>query len=175
MRPHRKYTASPATFHSTKYTCVVVGRLKNRYTQPAMPIVPTSGAAGVRKVRGASGSRRRITSIATHTATNAASVPALASAAIASIGMTPAMIATSTAVRIVIRTGVPRRDTFASEAGSSPSRAITKKMRLCPNRNPSSTVGSAITALAARKVAKPGRPIPRRISASGSGLSAKAV
>src|SRR3546814_18433017 len=97
---------------------------------PRIAIVPTTGASGVRKVRGASGARRRITSMHTETAVNAASVPALARAAIASIGATPAITATSTAVRIVIFTGAPRSDTVASLAGSDTPRAIVKKMRL---------------------------------------------
>ena len=52
-------------------------------------------------------------SIQTETAVNAASVPALASAASSSSGMNPARIATTIAVKMVIRTGVPRDDTLA--------------------------------------------------------------
>ena len=86
----------------------------------------------MRNGRAMSGARRRITSMQTATATKAVSVPALASAAMASIGRTPAKIMTSSAVKTVIRTGVPRRDTLASPSGNSRSRAMTKKMRLCP-------------------------------------------
>ena len=66
-------------------------------------------AAGARNLRSRSGSRRRSTSIAAQTATNAASVPALASAAIAVSGISPAKTEVTIAVKIVIRTGVPRR------------------------------------------------------------------
>ena len=43
-----------------------------------------------------------------------------------------ASTATTSAVKIVIRTGVPRDDSLARLAGSNPSRAMVKKMRLCP-------------------------------------------
>src|SRR3546814_19731802 len=69
---------------------------------PRIAIVPTTGASGVRKVRGASGARRRITSMHTETPVNAASVPALARAAIASIGASPAIPAPSTARQSVL-------------------------------------------------------------------------
>lgn len=82
--------------------------------------------------RGALGSRRRIASIAAQTAMNAAKVPALASAAMSASGKMPAMIATTTAVNRVIRTGVPRAETRARLVGSRPSRAMVKKIRLCP-------------------------------------------
>ena len=59
-------------------------------------------------------------------------VPALASEAIWSSGASPAKIATTSAVASVIRTGAPRAFTLARLAGSSPSRAITKKIRLWP-------------------------------------------
>ena len=70
--------------------------------------------------------------MAAQTATKAASVPALASAAIAVSGISPAKTDVTMAVKIVIRTGVPRRDTLARLAGSNPSRATVKKMRLWP-------------------------------------------
>ena len=92
-------------------------------------------------LRGRLGSRTRITSIAAHTATNAHSVPALASAAISASGNSPAMTATTIAVKIVIRTGDPRFDTRARLGGSSPSRAMVKKIRLCPKKNARITVG----------------------------------
>ena len=44
--------------------------------------------------------------------------------------MKPASTATTAAVKIVIRTGVPRADSFARLAGNRPSRAMVKKMRL---------------------------------------------
>src|SRR3546814_16944125 len=112
---------------------------------PRIAIVPTTGASGVRKVRGASGARRRITRMHTETAVNAASVPALARAAIAPIGATPAITATSTAVGTVIFTGAPRFDTVASLAGSPPSPALVTKMRPSPHRQPSRTVGTPTT------------------------------
>ena len=68
----------------------------------------------------ASGSRRRSTSIAAQTAMKAASVPALASAAIAVSGIRPAKTDVTIAVKMVIRTGVPRLDTRARLAGSKP-------------------------------------------------------
>ena len=82
--------------------------------------------------RSRSGSRRRRTSIAAQTATNAASVPAFASAAIEASGIRPAKTEVTIAVKIVIRTGVPRRDTRARLLGRSPSRATVKKIRLWP-------------------------------------------
>lgn len=83
------------------------------------------------------------------TAVNAASVPALASAAISSNRATPANAATSTAVSSVIATGVPVRAlTLDKPRGNKPSRDITKKMRLCPYKNASSTVGNAMIATA---------------------------
>ncbi len=106
---------------------------------------------------------------------NAASVPALASAAMSASGNSPAMIDTTIAVKMVIRTGVPRLDTRASLAGSRPSRAMVKKIRLWPKKKARITVGSAITAEAPRIRAAQPWPISRRISASGSGLSAKRV
>ena len=70
--------------------------------------------------------------MAAHTATKAARVPALASAAIAVSGMRPANTEVTTAVKMVIRTGVPRLDTRARLPGSRPSRATVKKIRLWP-------------------------------------------
>ena len=52
--------------------------------------MPTGQAEGVRKRRGASGARRRITSMQTQTAMKAVSVPALASAASSASGISPA-------------------------------------------------------------------------------------
>ena len=85
------------------------------------------------------------------------------------------MIATMTAVKIVIRTGEPRFDTRARLGGSSPSRAMAKKIRLWPKKKARITVGSAMTAETPRNRAAHGWPSSRRISASGSGLSAKRV
>ena len=94
---------------------------------------PTSQASGVRNRRGASGSRRRMTSMQTATAMKAVSVPALASAARSASGTMPGEHARrSTAVNMVIRTGEPRPDTRARPRGSRPSRAMTKKIRLWP-------------------------------------------
>ncbi len=75
-----------------------------------------------------------------------------------------------------MRTGVPERaSTLARPAGSRPSRAITKKMRLWPNRKARITVGSATTAAPPISTATPPWPTLRRIRASGSGLPANAV
>ena len=71
-------------------------------------------------------------SMQTQTAMKAVRVPALASAASSASGMIPARAATMTAVNRVILTGEPRPDTRARLLGSSPSRAMTKKIRLCP-------------------------------------------
>ena len=62
----------------------------------------------------------------------AVSVPALASAASSESGMSPASTPTTIAVKMVIRTGVPRPETRARLGGSSRSRAMTKKIRLWP-------------------------------------------
>src|SRR5260221_120792 len=77
--------------------------------QPKMPPTPTSHGSGARNLRSVSGSRRRSTSIAAHTATNAASVPAFAKAAMLASGMSPANTEVTIAVKMVMRTGVPRR------------------------------------------------------------------
>src|SRR5439155_24888896 len=98
--------------------------------QPRMPIGATTHAAGARNLRSALGSRRLRTSIAAHTATKAASVPAFANAAIEVSGINPANTDVTTAVKIVIRTGVPRLETRASVRGNKPSRATVKKIRL---------------------------------------------
>ena len=140
-----------------------------------MPTVPITHGIGTLNLRSRSGSRRRIASIAAHTATNAVSVPALASAAISLSGKIAAITATTIAVKMVIRTGVPRFDTRARLCGSSPSRAMVKKIRLCPKKNARITVGNAITADRPRIFAASGWSIDRRISASGSGLSANLV
>ena len=79
-----------------------------------MPTTPTSGASGARKRLSRLGSRFRRTSIAAQTATNAASVPAFAKAAIDASGISPANTDVTIAVKIVMRTGVPRLDTRAS-------------------------------------------------------------
>ena len=92
--------------------------------------MPTSHAQRSAERRSRSGSRRRSTIIAAHTATNAANVPALASAAMTSAGSGPAKTDDTIAVKIVIRTGVPRRETRAKLVGKQPSRAMMKKMRL---------------------------------------------
>ena len=63
---------------------------------------------------------------------NAASVPALASAAMLASGMRPAKTDVTLAVNMVMRVGVPRFDTRARLLGSRPSRATTKKIRLWP-------------------------------------------
>ena len=97
------------------------------------------------------------------------------SAAISASGKTPAIAATTTAVNKVMRTGVPREDTRARLVGSSPSRAMTKKMRLCPKKKARMTVGSATTAETPSIFAAQPCPISRRMSASGSGLSANCV
>ena len=77
-----------------------------------MPPIPTTHGKGVVNLRSRFGSRTRSTSIAAHTATNATNVPALASAAMSASGTSPAMIDTTMAVKMVIRTGVPRLDTW---------------------------------------------------------------
>ena len=143
--------------------------------QPRMPSVPTSIAAGARNLRGASGCLRRRNIIAAHTAMKAVSVPALASAAISDSGNRAAITETMRAVKMVIRVGEPRFDTCASFSGSSPSRAIARKIRLCPKKKARMTVGSVMAADSARILAAVGSPIARRMSASGSGLSANTV
>jgi hypothetical protein len=68
----------------------------------------------------------------TDTAMKAVSVPALARAASSASGIRPARMATIRAVNRVIRVGEPRFETRARPEGSTPSRAITKKIRLWP-------------------------------------------
>jgi hypothetical protein len=86
---------------------------------------------GARNGRTASGLRKRSTNTPTHTIANAESVPTLTSASSASIGSTPARIATSTPVTSVVMTGVcVRASTCATIGGSMRSRAITKKIRI---------------------------------------------
>ena len=63
-------------------------------------------------------------------AMNAANVPALARAAMLASGIRPAKTDVTIAVKIVIRTGVPRRETRARLLGRRPSRATVKKIRL---------------------------------------------
>ncbi len=125
----------------------------------------------MRKARARPGSRTRNTNRQAATAVNAASVPALAKAAISSSRATPASAATSTAVNSVIATGVPVRAlTLDKPRGNKPSRDITKKMRLCPYKNASNTVGNAMIATAPITKAALPWPSSRRISANGSGL-----
>jgi hypothetical protein len=81
----------------------------------------------------------------------------LASDAITSSGSSPARIATNTAVTAVIRAGVPRFEIAASEGGRNPSRAITRKMRLCPYRNAEEHRRQA------RSPPQPRPPSPRRL------------
>jgi len=57
------------------------------------------------------------------------------------------MAAATTPVKMVTATGVPVLAlTFASRAGNSRSRAMLKKMRLCPYMKTMMTVGNATTA-----------------------------
>jgi hypothetical protein len=77
-------------------------------------------------------------------------------------------------VPIVTATGTPLRGwTRPSRSGSSRSRAITKKIRVWPNRKARITVGSATTATAPKIFAVPAEPSVRSTSASGSAESAK--
>ncbi len=83
----------------------------------------------------------------TATAMKASSVPAFASSAISSRRKKPAMPATKIPVTSVINTGEPvRADTLLNARGSSPSRAITKKMRLWPYIITRITEGNATSA-----------------------------
>ncbi len=82
--------------------------------------------SGARNGRTASGLRRRRTSTPTQTITNAESVPTLTSANSASIGITPARIATIAPVVSVVSSGVLVRTLMrATTGGSIRSRAIT--------------------------------------------------
>ena len=73
-----------------------------------------------------------------------------------------------------MRSGVPVRPfTLARAAGSRPSRAMTKKIRLWPYMKARITVGRATTAAAAMIRAAPGACTLRRIRANGSALLAK--
>ena len=68
----------------------------------------------------------------TDTAMKAVSVPALARAASSASGNQASEDGDDSAVNMVIRVGEPRLETRARPDGSTPSRAITKKIRLCP-------------------------------------------
>ena len=145
--------------------------------QPTMPSRPTTHGSGVLNTP-----RRdrvhacRSTSIAAQTAMKAASVPALASAAISSSGMTPATIATTTAVKIVIRDrhAAARHPRQAGRqqavAGHGEEDAALAEQEGQDHGRQGDRRPTAPRILAAQPC-----PISRRISASGSGLLAKTV
>ena len=79
------------------------------------------------------------------------------------------MTATATPVRSVVRTGVPNRGlTLAKAGGSSRSRLMAKKTRLCPSIRIIITVVSPNSAPTEITVAKLGCPTERKASASGA-------
>ena len=83
--------------------------------------------------RGISGDRTRRIHTPAHTITNASSVPMLTSWPSRPIGKSPATIAATDPVRIVVMYGVLNFGcTFANTGGSSPSRAIEKNTRGWP-------------------------------------------
>src|SRR6185437_3168207 len=105
------------------------------------------GTHGTRNGRGRSGSRRRRKITPADTSTNANSVPMLVRSTTSEMFANAENVATNTPVRMVPTYGVLYFGcTFAITGGSSPSRAIEKKMRGCPSWNTSRTLPMAITA-----------------------------
>ena len=116
-----------------KRMMVTSGRLTISSSEPSMERIGSTGTHGTRNPRGRSGCVRRIISIAAETNTNAASVPMLVSSATTSIGVRPAMSATTIPMSRLDRYGVRNRGwTCENMLGRRPSRDIEKKMRLWP-------------------------------------------
>src|SRR6185503_1354900 len=104
------------------------------------------GPNGTLNGLGRAGSLCRKTITPTHTSTNAKRVPMFVKLTISSTVAIAAMPPTATPVRIVVTCGVLKRGcTLANTDGSSPSRAIEKKMRGCPSWNTRSTAVCATT------------------------------
>ena len=81
-----------------------------------------------------------------HTSMNAKSVPMFVRSTISSMLAKALTTPTSTPVRIVDTWGVPKRGcTRAKTGGSSPSRAIAKRIRGCPSWKTRSTAVCATT------------------------------
>src|SRR3546814_2061134 len=112
------------------------------------------------------------------TAMKASSVPALASSARSPIVKKPAKAATNRPVRPVMSTGDPvRGDTLLAQRGRSPSRDITKKMRLWPYIITRITDGSATIAASATAEAAAGwssaRTTDRKSVVSGKSVAVR--
>jgi hypothetical protein len=99
----------------------------------ATPSNGKTGENGTRYGRGMSGRVRRRMMTPTFTRTNAKSVPMFTSSTILLSGTSAASTAISTPRPMVSLAGVPKRAfTVARPSGSSPSRHMAKKMRVCP-------------------------------------------
>ena len=115
--------------------------------QAATPRGATIQTSGTVNGRGRSGSATRRTSTPPQTSANANSVPILVRSYVSAASPTSEATATSTPVTSVVVCGTRvRESTRAAHAGSSPSRAIAKKMRGCPYWNTSSTADMDTTA-----------------------------
>ena len=133
-----------------------------------MERIGISGTNGTRYPRFKSGCVRRRTSTPIETSTNAASVPMLVNFATTSIGMKPATTATNTPTIILDRYGVRKRGcTCEKSPGKRPSRAMEKKMRLCPYRSTISTVVNP--QIAPTEMIDPATFKPTRIRACDTG------
>jgi hypothetical protein len=98
-----------------------------------IPMIGNSGTKGTRNGRSMSGSVRRRTITPMLTRRNANSVPMFTSLTISDSGTSAARMAMRMPMPIVSGTGVPVRGfTLAMPRGIRPSRAIAKKMRVCP-------------------------------------------
>ncbi len=101
-------------------------KVQNKAKQPAIASGATIQTSGVRNGRSTFDAVQRSTITEIATAINAASVPALASAAISPSVSKPASAEHTIAVKIVMITGVPSFEcTRPHERGSKPSRDIT--------------------------------------------------
>ena len=107
-RSSRKAARGPA--RSGRRSGSLTGRLnRTDKAQPRIPAIPTTHGNGVVNLRGTFGSRRRITSIAAADRDECRERPGIGRPRRSSAsGKMPAMIDTTTAVNMVIRTGVPR-------------------------------------------------------------------
>ena len=139
-----------------------------------MPIEHQTYGIGTLNGRGMSGLVRRRIITPALTRMNAKRVPMLTISTIAPRGTSAATRAAKMPKPIVSLTGVPVRGlTSAHFSGTSPSRAIAKKIRVWPYRITSRTLVMATSAPNAVSAAAQGSPAPCS-SASDSGASVSA-
>src|SRR5207249_2873495 len=128
-KPYRKYTTNPASSQYAKRFHVISGRNHIKTTQETIPRIGTNGNRGTLKALGRCGSLMRRIMIPVQTRTNANKVPIFVRSTISSILTNIAQTPTATPVKIVVTCGVRNLGcTFAKDCGSSPSRAIEKKI-----------------------------------------------